>query len=429
MDYDVIIVWINVHGGSYHKLIHLHELLKLQGLNTLVLLNSDAPYGLQAGLDFNESHWELLAKSGVLIGGIDTIQETLSKNSARMVLFDANKTPFTQELIDLVREKHDSKTGEIASLLGDFSYHSTDFIFIQSLMALWFLMDYGKGRKKKRSKLAQVKKVYLSGNIFFEPVVNTWTSSLTTKEALYEKYGLDQSRPLCLWLPDRADSLHPSFKKVVDFIDSANMNIIIKLHPWEYKQYIHGFDTFGTGKTASQRWAIAPLEEKDSSWAYKFCDMAIFRGSAVGLELPFWEKPGICIWPEDDYRTILSRDSSMRISTVEELPKALVSEKIQLLTDCDYENSRKRLATLWQDNSFTQLIECIMDALKMPPDLPTIGSADPLRKLFLGQIPWAMLKGEHYGEHLWARLGGSLTRPKTAPPFLYTNVYPDFPKA
>lgn len=427
--YDVSIVWINVHGGSYHKLINLQEVLQTRGLTSQVLINSDAPLGLQVGYDFEESHRESLAEIDVHIGGIDTIRQRLSDCPSRLVLFDANRTPVTDNLIKLVRDRHQAKTGDISSLLGDFSYHSTDFIFVQNLMALWFLMDYRKSRRKKRNKLARVKKIYLAGNIFYEAVKNTWTSTIDSKEAFYDKYNLDIAKPMCLWLPDREDGLHPSFRKVVDLIDSADMNVVVKLHPWEYKRFVHGYDTFGTGESSAQKWDVPLLKEEDSSWAYEFCDTAVFRGSAVGLELPFWKKPGVCIWPKEDYRTILCRDSSIRTPNVEGLVASLKSEELQSYTDADYAKSRDRVATLWKDDSFSQMADCIMDALDLPADHPTVGSAADIRKLFLGQIPWAMLKGEHYAEHLLARIFGSHRHSENAPSFVYTEKFPDFPEA
>ena len=46
--YDVIIAWTSMHGGSWHKLIRLHEVLGEAGLKSRLIVNSSAPMGLRS---------------------------------------------------------------------------------------------------------------------------------------------------------------------------------------------------------------------------------------------------------------------------------------------------------------------------------------------------------------------------------------------
>ncbi len=287
---DIDLCWVNVHGGSFHALLHLARRLRAEGLSCRVLLSSSPPLGLQAGLDITAQDQAVLEGEGVRILPVEDMERAIRQDGARLCVFDAHEGEQVPALIAAARESG-RLTAQLSTLLADFTYHGADYALVQHPISLWFVFDYS--RERRAARLAQAKGVYFSGNVFYEPLTNTWTSAVRTREDLAARYGLDPARPILLWLPNREDGLEMAYGAVLDRAREAGMGVLVKLHPWEYKQLRHGFDPYGLGKTSAEHWGATAMDERDASWALAFCDAGIMRGSSLGLELPFWRKPGI----------------------------------------------------------------------------------------------------------------------------------------
>lgn len=287
---DIDLCWVSVHGGSFHALLHLQARLLAEGFSCRVLLNSSPPLGLQVGVDLSQDQVQALDAQNVRILPLVDIYALLARGEARLCLFDSHEGEQVPKLIATAR-KAGCVTAQNSTLLADFTYHGADYALIQHPISMWFVFDYSRERRAVR--LAQAKGIYFSGNIFYQPLVNTWTSEVRTREQLLAKYGMDPTRKLLLWLPNREDGLEMGYGEVLDKVREAGMNVLVKLHPWEYKQVCHGFDPYGLGKTSAEHWGAKAMDESDASWALRFCDAGIMRGSSMGLELPFWRKPGI----------------------------------------------------------------------------------------------------------------------------------------
>jgi hypothetical protein len=287
---DIAICWVNVHGGRYHALLHLRDRLRREGLACAVLLNSDPPLGLQMGVDLSPEQAAALKAEGVHIGPLSGMAEALRATGARLCLFDAHGGEDVPRLIAAARQMG-MQTAQTSTLLADYSYHGADYALIEHPISLWMALDYS--RERGMEKIAGAKGIFFSGNVFYEPLLNTWTSSLRTKAQFEARYGLDPAKPTALWLPNREDGLTPDYGRIIDQARAAGFNVLVKLHPWEYKQLRHGFDPYGQGMTSAQKWGVPAMDECDTSWAFTFCDVGLMRGSSLGLELPFWRKPGV----------------------------------------------------------------------------------------------------------------------------------------
>jgi len=181
----------------------------------------------------------------------------------------------------------------MATLLADFTCHGAEHLLLQHPLTLFYELEYHHTRESRQFLGATG--IHFTGNIFFEPTVNTLHGGFDSRGAFCAKYGFDPGRPLCLWLPNSADVRHPTYGQVLRAAADAGLNVAVKLHPWEYAFKKHGTDTWGLGTTSDALWNACAVEEPDSTWAYRFCDLAIMRTSATCLEMPFWEKPSVLL--------------------------------------------------------------------------------------------------------------------------------------
>jgi len=341
---DIALCWVSVHGGRYHALLHLRDRLRREGLSCLVLLNSDAPLGLQIGLDVTPEQVAELADDGVRILPLAQMAQALRETRPRLCLFDAHASPETARLLDVAR-KAGAITAQTSTLLADYSYHGADYALIEHPISLWMALDYS--REHGAAAIARAKGVFFSGNVFYEPLLNTWTSPLRTREQFQAKYGLDPAKPTALWLPNREDGLSPEYGRIIDQTRAAGFNVLVKLHPWEYKQLRHGFDPYGMGMTSAQKWGVPAMDECDTSWALAFSDLGIMRGSSLGLELPFWEMPGVmlpCPGPHAGWYSLLAEmtaDTARHIDSVEGLEALLRARWPFGIAAADYTRARR----------------------------------------------------------------------------------------
>jgi len=341
---DIAICWVSVHGGRYHALLHLRDRLRRAGLSCLVLLNSDAPLGLQVGLDVTPEQVAELADGGAHILPLEQMARTLRENRPRLCLLDAHAGDQTPRLLAVAREAG-AITVQASTLLADYSYHGADYALVQHPLSLWIALDYS--RDPLAPGLARAKGVFFSGNIFYEPLLNTWTSALRSREDLAAKYGLEPGKPTALWLPNREDGQDPDYGRIIDHARAAGHNVLVKLHPWEYKQLRHGFDPYGQGMTSAQKWGVPAIDECDTSWALSFCDVGLMRGSSLGLELPFWRKPGVYLpypgahLPWYSLLLEMTRGVSRHLDAVEDLEALLQQRSLLAYTDADYARAKR----------------------------------------------------------------------------------------
>ncbi|VAX23710.1 hypothetical protein MNBD_NITROSPINAE02-1765 [hydrothermal vent metagenome] len=402
-DRSVIIVNIAVHGGSYHKLIHLCKYLNANGISCLLILNSSPPLGLQVGLDIDDAQREKLRTDGVFVMEYDEIRKYLEDTPARLYVFDGLKTAKIKDLIDLVRARHNAKTAQIGSLYHEFIYWGADYVFLQHPLSLWFLNEvyHWKGHKD----LYRARSIIFAGNIFSEPVCNEWTSEIRSKSDLCDKYNLDVEKPICLWLPDRHDGNRPVYRSVVDTVKAASYNLVVKPHPWEYKNLKHGFDPkYGEGVTSANKYECEAIREQDSSWFFKYSDIVIIGTSTVGMEMPYWRKPFIYI-NDGSWRNRVVESCSVWLTDPSKVGEALMEGSRLRFKEEDYQ---KALAYLHPDakrTSFELHLEGIRAALEDTGTSKRIGSNRKVARLYSGKAPnsWKI-----YEEHMLKRIIGQI---------------------
>ncbi|MBG0777311.1 MAG: hypothetical protein H0S85_12875 [Desulfovibrionaceae bacterium] len=405
--YDAIVALHLVHGGSWHKLIRFVERLRGEGLRAALLVSRDAPLGLQEGVDFDAALAERLAGLDVHVVSMETMRAVLDAVPCRVVLFcggdDTKGAAAGHRLRDLAALAHarGARTLQFSYVIDDFQYAGTTAVVLPHPVTLWFVLRHY--RRHSCRDLPGARRIFFGGNLLAAPVCNAWTSTVADRASLFAKYGLDPERPTCLWLPNRSDGATGVYGAVLDAVRGAGMNLLVKLHPWEYKNKVHKFDPrFGGSATSADKWGCAEIEERDGSWAQRFCDVAVVAGSSVALEMPFWERPVAYV---DPFYWCFGfvRSCAVRLDRVDQLGGLLAGPPPHPSPE-DYAAARGRMQP--PGDAVELHVEAVKEVLEMPSATPPIGSMAEVERLFAGKVPWYVTAIGRRWDRVarWARL-------------------------
>ncbi|MDR3641629.1 MAG: hypothetical protein P4L39_09940 [Humidesulfovibrio sp.] len=380
---DVCITWLNVHGGVFHKLITLHERLTEAGLSCELLFSAGPPHGLKVGVDVPEALLPGLAARGIHFLPRAEVLQKAETSPARLLIADAHHDPDLPGLIARARLRG-VVTAQLATLLGDFTSHFADHLLLQHPLTLFFELEYNHTRESHR--FFQAKGIHFTGNLFFEPTVNTLVDSFASREDFCAKYGIDSARPLCLWLPNAVDARSAVYGQVLRMAGNVGLNLLVKLHPWEYAFKKHGTDTWGLGTTSDVLWNARAVDEPDGAWAYRFCDLAVMSTSATCLEMPFWGKPSVLL-PSASHPGLmraqarLVADCSVSLDAVEQLPDVF-SGPLPHFLPADYASACAQVRQDCSRDAYVQTVAAIETILAAPETAGHLSSPAALRRLY-----------------------------------------------
>ena len=367
-EYDVVFINICVHGGSFHKIIYISEQLNKKGLKSMALFSCEAPLGLQPGIDFDTDKEKSLCEGRVLFCNHSDIKSFINQKKARLFFFDINKSPIIRVLLNDAKRGADVKIAQIGFVFDMFCYYDSHYLFLPHPLTLWFYIKHIKGPYKHI--LEAVKKIYFVGNLLAEPIGNKWTSTIKNKSDLINKYKLNPDLPICLFLPDRWDGKFSYYGDIVSSVHQASLNLLIKLHPWEYKNVQHGFDNlYGKHTTSADQWGVHAIEEKDASWAMMFSDLIIVVASSVSLEIPFFQKP-VIFYSKRNWKTELVKDASIRVNSKSALTRVLLKKEWKSITKLHFSKAMKAVHPYDSapDGVVQTLIEKILYILSSDPN-------------------------------------------------------------
>lgn len=389
---DILIAWFNVHGGAFHKLLSLHERLRACGLTCQLGFNSGPPRGLKVGADVPEALLPELEAQGVRFLPRTELVAWVRGQRPRLLLTDAHHDPDIPGLIEQAKARG-IKTAQMATLLGDFTSHGAGHLLLQHPLTLFFEREFNRTRQSAR--LAQAETIFFTGNVFFEPTTNPLFGGFADRAAFCAKYGYNPERPILLWLPSSPDAKSHVYEEVCLAVERAGLNLAIKLHPWEYAIKKHGKqpgDDWGQGRPSDEIFGRRAVDEPDSSWAFQFCDAAILRASAIGLELPFWERPGLLL-PVDkkprlfEAQAHMTRSCSLSLGGVDGLERLLAEGKLPSHSARDYQRGREAVRLPGPGDAFDRTIAALRHILNpadsadnLPPHLRPGGDLDALAR-------------------------------------------------
>jgi len=380
-----VIVNLAVHGGSYHKVVEFAHQLIERGISARLLISVSPRLGLQLGVDIDEDDRETLESAGVLVATYEEIRRYVEQVRARLYVFDGSKSARIGSLIDLVRTRHRAKTAQICSMYHEFIYWGSDYVFLQHPLSLWFIRDVYRWPGWQR--LRSARRIEFVGNIYAEPVCNTLTSTIRTKSGLCRKYGLDADKPVCLWLPDRHDGNRPVYPAVVNAVKSASYNLLVKPHPWEYKNIKHGFDPrYGEGVTSAEKYGCEAVEERDSSWCLRFSDMVVIGTSTIGIEMPYWRKPFIYI-NSGSWRNRVVESCCVWLRSPDQITGVFAQGGVPQFSENDYLDALHYLHPDPVRDSFTLHCDATCRALEDPGTGGAIGSNRAIQSLYRNIVP------------------------------------------
>lgn len=404
---DISILWLNVHGGTFHKLISLHEHLTAAGLACQLIISVGPPLGLKVDTDIPEARFQELAARGIrFLERKEAIAE-VERNPPRLLVTDAHSDADLPGVIARARSRG-TITAQMATLLADFTSHGAEHLLMQHPLTLFYELEFHHTRESQR--FFQATGIHFTGNIFFEPTVNTLVNTYASRQDFCAKYGFNPERPLCLWLPNCGDVKHPSYGMVLAAAADAGLNLAVKLHPWEYAFKKHGVDSWGFGATSDTLWNVRAVDETDSTWAYSFCDLAIMRTTATCLEMPFWRVPSVLL-PESRYPRITKPQAEMvatcstMLQEEADLPGFLAGP-IPHYGQTDYDAACARVRLDCSRNAYDQTVEVLQAILAAPQSAGKQDSPSALRRLYDREVFPAMRRGLAPGHRLkyeWGR--------------------------
>jgi hypothetical protein len=392
---DVLIAWFNAHGGAFHKLIELHARLAAAGLSCELCFNSGPPRGLKAGADVPAALLPELAARGVRLVSRPELVALAAQSRARLVLTDAHHDADIPAVLAAARARG-ALTAQMATLLGDFTCHGAQYLLMQHPLTLFFEREFNRTRESAR--LADAEAVYFTGNIFFEPTVNGLFGGFADRAAFCAKYGLDPARRTCLWLPSAPDNTPEVYGAVCAAVRESGCNLAVKLHPWDYALKKHGRgpgESWGLGRPSDEVFGVRAVDEPDGSWAFRFCDAAILRTSAMSLELPFWERPGLLLPAALKPRLFeaqahMARHCSVWLAGgVAELSRRLAAWDVPGFAPADYAAARDAVRLPGPGDAYERTVAAIrhiLDGGGVPPELVRPGGG--LRALFRAYVPF-----------------------------------------
>lgn len=389
---DVLFAWLNVHGGSFHKLLRLREELVAAGLSCELLFSVGPPRGLKIGADVPEALLPELAAQGIHFLPRSEVLQRVGHANPRLLITDTHHDPDLPALIGDARKRGVS-TAQMATQIGDFTCHGAEHLLLQHPLTLFFELEYN--RTPESSRLFEARSVHFTGNIFFEPTQNELAHAYASRGEFCARYGFDPARPLCLWLPNYPDARHPSYGQIVRAAEEAGLNLMVKLHPWEYAFKKHGVDTWGLGKTSDEIWGARAVDESDTTWAYHFCDLAIMRTSTTCLELPFWNKPAILL-PSTAYAALVRAQALMvapctlRLDSVEALAQFLKAGPLPSFGPAAYAAARSQVRLDTTRDAYAQTVDAVQAILAAPKTAGPQHSRSGFKRLYDPHISLSM---------------------------------------
>jgi len=110
------------------------------------------------------------------------------------------------------------------------------------------------------------------------------------------------------------------------------------------------------------------VDEPDTTWAFRFCDVAILRTSAMSLELPFWERPALllpaALKPELFVaQAHMARRSSVWLSGMDELRTRLKRWDVPRFEGADYAASRAVVRLPGKGDAYARTIAALRHIL------------------------------------------------------------------
>jgi hypothetical protein len=172
----------------------------------------------------------------------------------------------------------------------DVRYTGADWICESSLFV---------AEERKRRAHAQERKIVVTGSTMID-LVRSQEVEAITKASFCEKYRLDPSKKIAVWMPSAPQVQNgwhqASYTQICEIIQkSAGHSLIIKAHPNDYLK--RKSPSFFQGKHTWQ--VLAPtavvLEPEDAYQCYKVCDVGISNSSSVSLEFPLFSKPFVYV--------------------------------------------------------------------------------------------------------------------------------------
>ena len=303
------------HPYVVHKYLALHNRLKKKCDVLTIIGEGEFGISREAFSLFKEEDTE-----DVILQSVDDALKTLQEVDFKVGVFSSNgrkgwvgpngetppelgaRHPNVGRDIKIAKEKG-AISVQISEMITDFYYGGADVVSLISPAMKTMHTDprkYGTFHQYQwRPFDANPKPKYIYSNCLLWDNIEECMPYHLTREQFCDKYKLDEDKDIILFLPSAANCVTSGlpkqvYKKVCD-LD----NVVIKLHPKEYKRLsAHSYDHKWSYELCGVDKEVRILEEIDAHWCYKYASCAISNQSSVSIEFPLYNTPFLYVSAE-----------------------------------------------------------------------------------------------------------------------------------
>jgi hypothetical protein len=282
VNFDVLIHIYNPNVYHVNKYLNLNKMFN-KFCNSLLILNTSTNFGINSSLLKEFDSCDLC---NVIFSDYNLTLNVFKYIDYKVCIFGSDKS---QGNVDLkIAKAKGAKTIQISEQFVDFYYHGADICLLICELQNEVFKD----------KDINVKNVIHSNCLVWDHVSDCLPYNLSYDEFCC-KYNLNKNKPFFIWMPDGVQCQHSKAQEAYNKVCNLD-NIIVKLHPMEYKR--HKADRLG-GKWSYEvfcdRDDVAVLEPFDTYWCYKYCSSGIGYQTSSGIEFGLFNKPFIYIDVDD----------------------------------------------------------------------------------------------------------------------------------
>tara|TARA_Y100000310_G_scaffold122315_1_gene120967 strand:- start:7621 stop:8778 length:1158 start_codon:yes stop_codon:yes gene_type:complete len=313
-NYDIVMYFYWAPPHVVPKYLNLHNTLK-KHCRVLTIIG-EGEFGISKEIFslFNKEHLE-----DVILEPVEGALKRLKETNFKVGVFSSNgrkgfvnpdgscppslgsRWPNIGKDIAIAKEKN-ALTVQISEMMSDIYYGGADIVSLISPLAFVLHLqpqEYGTyAHYEWRPFDANPQPKYIYSNCLLWDAVEEYMPYHLTRDEFCKKYGLDKDKDILLYLPSMIDSISTGVASEVYRRTCKMDNVIIKLHPKEYKRLLaNRFDNKWSYEVCGVTEPVRILEEIDAHWAYKYAACGISNQSSVAMEVFLYETPFLYVQP------------------------------------------------------------------------------------------------------------------------------------
>jgi hypothetical protein len=315
--YDVII-YLGINQSHLHKYFNLRNELG-KNFKTLLIIDytrwgltgnrlESSEYIYKLYKEHFDNHDVILCKN--LKEAVNIIAGTPHKLGIYGASASRRKGMFMGSGCDIDASKaQGAKTIQISWTTGELAYKNnaykgSDYVSLISKEIYNLLTDNHRDVDRYNSFVNKQKILY-SNCLIYDPIEN-FIPNILSKESFYQKYSLDDKKPVFIYTPASVPSLKnkkgggfglQSYERVIKDLPEIS-NVFIKLHPsdlrlWKSDRIQNKYSFQLINEYEKHINNVNFLLPSDTHWGYKYCNAVLACQSTISWDVSQYKKPTI----------------------------------------------------------------------------------------------------------------------------------------